>query len=121
MSCATTDFEAIAWVYSPSDLAILLSLLEGEDIFVTTSGRGHASVALGLTTALGGVALRVHRDDAEDARALLAALDPALYRARLPFGSWPLDLLLFLFLAFLGAPPPPRQIPTYVVARVSTT
>jgi len=45
----------------------------------------------------------------------LAELDPLPHRASLPFGFWPLDLLLFLVIGFFGAGPPPRQIPTYVV------
>jgi len=113
--------ETIAYVYSPSDLAVLLSLFENADISVFGVGRGHASAQPGLVTALGGVQLRVHVEDLDEASALLAALDPIPYRAPLPFGFWPLDLLLFLSLAFFGAPPPPRQIPTYAVGRASTT
>jgi hypothetical protein len=109
------SFATVAYVYSPSDLAILLSLLEHANIYVLCVGRGHGAVEPGLVTALGGVQVRVHEDDLDDAQAILAALDPMPHRARLPFGLWPLDLLLFLAIGFLGAPPPPRQIPTYVI------
>ncbi len=112
---APDRFETVAFVYSPSDLAILLSLFEHAGIYAFGVGRGHASVEPGLVTALGGVRLRVHEEDAHDARAILATLDPIPHRASLPFGFWPLDLLLFLAIGFLGAPPPPRQIPTYVL------
>jgi len=118
---APDRFETVAYVYNPSDLAILLSLFEDADIDVFGVGRGHASVQPGLVTALGGVQLRVHAEDLGEASALLAARDPVPYRASLPFSFWPLDLLFFLFLAFFGAPPPPRQLPTYVVGRASTT
>ena len=57
-----------------------------------TVGRWHSSVELGLTTALGGVELRVHHADADDARAFLASLDPFPYRAPL----FAIDLLLFI-------------------------
>ena len=52
---APDRFETVAWVYDPSDLALLLSLFESEDIFVLPIGRWHASVDPPLTTALGGV------------------------------------------------------------------
>ena len=72
MSPAATDrFETVAYVYSPSDLALLLSLFESEDIFVLPVGRWHASADPPLTTALGGVELRVHAEDADDARLVL--------------------------------------------------
>jgi hypothetical protein len=116
---APDRFATIAYVYSPSDLAILLSRLGYEGIYTCCVGRGHASVEPGLTTALGGVRVRVPEVDLKDAQAILASLDPAPYRARLPFGFWPLDLLLFLAIAYLGAPPPPRQLPTYVLGETA--
>jgi hypothetical protein len=119
---APDQFETVAYVYNPSDLAILISLFENEGIHVLPIGRLHAAAQPGLVTALGGTELRVHHDDLEDARALLAAIDPFPYRARLLFGFWPLNLFFFLVVAFYGMPPPPRQIPTFVLGeRVSTT
>jgi hypothetical protein len=110
---AAGDFETVAWVYSPSDLALLLGLLENEDIFVLTVGRGHAAADPAITTALGGVTLRVHSEEADAARALFAGLDPVPFRARLP-----IELVALFLLSFLGwfviAPPPPRQIPCFV-------
>jgi hypothetical protein len=108
---AAGDFETVAWVYSPSDLALLLGLLENEDIFVLTVG--HAAADPAITTALGGVALRVHIEEADAARALFAGLDSVPFRARLP-----IELVALFLLSFLGwfviAPPPPRQIPCFV-------
>jgi hypothetical protein len=112
---APDQFETVAYVYSPSDLAILLSRLGYEGIYTYCAGRCHAYVDLGLTTALGGVRVRVHEEDLADARTILATLDPVPYRAPLPFGFWPLDLLFFLVIAFFGAGPPPRQLPAYVL------
>jgi len=109
------DFETVAFVYSPSDLALLLSLFESEDIFVLPIGRWHASVDPPLTTALGGVELRVHREDADDARLVLASLPPVPFRVPLarflPHAAW----LLLLFLLLVVLAPPPRQIPTFVL------
>lgn len=116
----TTDrFFTVAYVYSPTDLAILLSRLGDDGIYTYCAGRGHASAEPGLTTALGGVRVRVQEADLADAQAILATLDPTLHRASLPFGFWPLDLLLFLVIAFFGAPPPPRQLPTYVLSEAA--
>jgi hypothetical protein len=121
IAAAEDRFETIAWVYSPSDLALLLSRFEHEGIHVLPIGRLHAAVDPWLVTALGGIKLRVHTEDLSDARALLAELDAAPYRARLLFGVWQLDLLFFLVVGFFGMPPPPRQIPSYLVEAASTT
>ena len=67
-------FEIIAWVYSQSELAVLLSFLANEDIHVLPIARGHASVDWGFTLALGGIEVRVHAAEAERARALLAGI-----------------------------------------------
>ena len=112
---ATDRFVTVAYVYNPSDLAILLSKLGYEGIHTYCAGRGHASVEPGLTTALGGVRVRVHEGDLADAQAVVATLDPLPYRARLPFGFWPLDLFLFFTIAFFAGAPPPRQLPAYVL------
>lgn len=109
---APADFETVAWVYDPSDLALLLSLFESEDIFVLPIGRWHASVDLPLTTALGGVELRVHAGDAADARLLLASLPP-VHRESFPVALLVLLLLLTLLLGL--AAPPSRQVPSFVL------
>jgi len=112
MSEAAPDrFETVAWVYDPSDLALLLSLFESEDIFVLQIGRFHAAVEPNLTTALGGVALRVHAEDADDARLVLASFDPSPFREGL---SLQFVVLMLLLLVLLAAPPP-RQAPTFVL------
>lgn len=110
-TAAPDRFDTIAWVYNPSDLALLLSRFMDAGIHVQRIGLGHAAADPGLTTALGGVALRVREDDAGAARALLAELDPNPYRERLFLGLLP----IFLVMAVFGIGSPPRQIPDLVL------
>lgn len=108
-------FETVAYVYSPSDLALLLSVFQSEDIPLVAIGRCHIAVNPALATALGGVELRVHAEDARDARLVLAGLDPIPCRGPLFTGSLPIDLLFLLLLMFLFAvAPPPRTMPCFV-------
>ena len=111
---APDRFETVAWVYSPSDLALLLSKFVDAGIHVQRIGLGHAAADPGMTTALGGVALRVREEDAAEARALLAGLDPIPYRERLFLGLLP----IFLVMAFFAIGSPPRQIPTFVLGGI---
>lgn len=105
---ASDRFETVAWVYSPSDLALLMSRFIEADVFVQRVSVWHAAIDPGLTTALGGVELRVRAEDATRAHALLGELEPVPHRIRMGAGL----LLLFLVMAFFGVGPPPRQIPT---------
>ena len=116
MTAAAPDrFETVAYVYSQSDLALLMSVFESEDIWLTAVGRLHVAVDPALAIALGGVELRVHAEDGEDARAVLAALDPIPNRARFLTGIFPIDLLfLVLVLIAFAVPPPPRMFPCFV-------
>jgi hypothetical protein len=105
-------FETVAYIYSQSDLALLLSLFEHADIHVQKIGHWHASVQWDLTTALGGIALRVHEEDGDDARALLAGLDFPPYRVPFFTGLWPIYLAFLALTGFaFGIGIPPRQIP----------
>jgi hypothetical protein len=113
---APDRFETVAYVYSQSDLALLLSLFEHADIYLQQIGSRHASVEWALTIALGGIALRVHEEDGDDARALLAGLEYPPYRAPFFTGLWPIYLAFLALAVFaLGVAPPPRQIPTYIL------
>ncbi len=117
MAAAVTDrFETVAWVYSPSDLALLMSRFIEADIFVHRGSERHISANPGWTTALGGIELRVREDDAAAARALLAGLDPRPHRVRLDAGL--LLALLVMTLFAIGAPP--RQFPTFVTGATTT-
>lgn len=115
-SPAPDRFETVAYVYSQSDLVLLLSLFDHADVHVQKAGCGHASVEWDLTIALGGIALRVHEEDGDDARALLAGLDYPPYRTKFFTGWWPVYLAFLTLTVFaFGVGPPPRQIPTYVL------
>ena len=112
---ASDRFETIAFVYSPSDLALLLSLFGQAGIYVQQIGEGHARAAPGLTTALGGIALRVRAEDLEDARAMLATVEPVPHRGPLLTGIIPFDLFFFIVVGLMGMAPPPRQLPTFLL------
>src|SRR5690349_19480328 len=116
---AADEFRTVAWVYNPADFAILFSVLQSAGIFVAYAGRGHASVDPGLVTALGGIAIRVHHEDAEDARALLAGHGGRWHRVRPLFGFWPVNLLFFLVVGYLGMSPPPRQVPAFAAPAIA--
>lgn len=119
MNGSPDRFETVAYVYSPSDLALLLSLFEHADIHVMAVGRHHCAADPAMVTALGGTELRVHAEDGDDARTMLAGLERIPARAPLLFGFWPLDLFFFLVVGYLGMAPPPRQVPTFVVGEAA--
>jgi hypothetical protein len=109
-------FETVAWVYSQSELAVLLSLFAHEDIYLLPIGRGHASVAWGNTLALGGIEVRVHAAEAEDARALLAGIDRTPFRRGVFSDNRLVDGLIMVVLAVAGLFVPPARIPAVFVA-----
>ncbi|HMG48209.1 MAG TPA: hypothetical protein VK614_12200 [Allosphingosinicella sp.] len=108
-------FETIAYVYSQPELAVLLSLLEDEDIWVAPVGRGHVSVQWTWTVALGGVELRVHAADAARARALLARIDDVHVWRGFLLKNRLLDLALILMLLPLAMIAPPARLPAFFV------
>jgi hypothetical protein len=110
------SFETIAWVYSQSELAVLLSLLANEDIYVLPIGRGHASVAWGNTLALGGIEVRVHMAEAENARGLLAGIDRTPFRRGVFSDNRLVDCVVMVVLAIAGLFIPPARIPADFVA-----
>lgn len=109
-------FETIAWVYSQSELAVLLSLLANEDIHVLPIARGHASVAWGFTLALGGIEVRVHADEAEDARILLAGIDRTPFRRGVFSDNRLIDGFVMVMLVIAGLFAPPARMPAEFVA-----
>jgi len=109
-------FETIAWVYSQSELAVLLSLFEHEDIFLHPVTRHHIAANWALTVALGGVEIRVHPEDAERARALLAGIDRTPFsRGVFSDNRW-LDGAIMVILALAGLFAAPARIPAHFVA-----
>lgn len=101
------DFETVAYVYSQSELAVLLSLMEDADIFVLGAGYQQIAACWHNTVALGGVPIRVPTPDAPRARALLAPIDRSPFLGFLFVENRILDgaLMLLLFALFLFAPP----------------
>ena len=113
---APDRFVTVAYVYSQPDLALLLSLFEHADMHVQMIGYRHASLDWSLTTALGGIALRVHEEDGDEARTLLAGLEYPPYRAPFFTGLWPVYLAFLTLAVFaFGVAPPARQFPTYLI------
>lgn len=109
------DFETVAWVYSQSELAVLLALFTHEDIHVVPIGRHNAGVDYAMTVALGGVEIRVHAEEAEEARTLLAGIDGAPFRRGIFSDNRWLDGLIMLVLFFAGLFVPPARVPAQFV------
>lgn len=116
---STNPFVTVAWVYDAGELALLLSLFEWEGIPVVPLGSLHAAVQWNIVVALGGVRLRVRREDAPAALALLAGLERAPQRSVRFFARDKLvDVLLVLLLFFLGGLAAPARIQAeFAVAR----
>jgi hypothetical protein len=112
---AAAEFETIAFVYSQPELAVLLSLLEDEGIWVVPVGRGHVSVQWTWTVALGGVELRVHAADAARARAALGRIDDVHVWRGFLLKNRLLDLALILMLLPLALIAPPARLPAFFV------
>lgn len=109
------QLELIAIVYRQDELAVILSRLEAADIWVCRHSKGHVAVDVPLTLALGGVRLFVHREEAEEARALLAECGSWERIGGVYENSLWLDWLVALLLLFLAATPPPARIPSVVI------
>lgn len=110
------DFETVAWVYSQPELAVLLAMLANEDIHVLPIARHNASVDYALTLALGGIELRVHREQAEEARLLLAGIDRTPFRRGIFSRNLWLDGAIMLVLFCAGLFAPPARTPAHFVA-----
>jgi hypothetical protein len=104
-------FETVAIAYSQPEVAALRSCLEGHGIWTVLMSQGHASVTIGLTLALGGIQVRVHSEDAEAARAILARIRQAPYRGRIYTDNRLIDLALTLMILIAFGVPPPARIP----------
>ncbi len=110
------EFETVAWVYSQSETAVLLSLLAHEDIYVLPLGLRHIGVDYVLTLALGGVEIQVHQGEAERARVLLAGIDRTPFsRGIFSDNRW-LDGAIMVILALAALFAAPARIPAHFVA-----
>jgi hypothetical protein len=110
------DFETVAWVYSQSELAVLLSLLAREDIHVLPIARHHAGVDYALTLALCEIEIRVHAGEAEAVRLLLAGVDRTPFRRGIFSDNRWLDGVIMAILFVAGLFAPPARIPAHFVA-----
>ena len=87
-----------------------------ENICVLPLGLRHIGVDYALTIALGGVEIRVHRDEAERVRVLLADIDRTPFsRGIFSDNRW-LDGAIMVILALAGLFAAPARIPAHFVA-----
>ena len=114
-------FETVAIAYSQPEIAALRSCLEGHGIWTVSMSQGHASAHVGLTLALVGIAIRVHSDDAEDARAILAGIEQARYRGRIYTDNRLIDLALTVMILVAFAVPPPARLPAVFLLNGAAT
>ncbi|HST37772.1 MAG TPA: hypothetical protein VLK25_14235 [Allosphingosinicella sp.] len=113
---ASGEFETVAWAYSQSETAVLLSRLAHEDIHILPVSRHHVSVDYPITLALGGVTIMVHHEEAERARQLLAGIDRTPFAGRIFSDNRWLDCLIMLILFVGGLFLAPARIPAHFVA-----
>jgi hypothetical protein len=109
--------ETLGWVFRPAQLLVVQSLLEQAGVMLCPLGYHHLTNQWPIAIALGGIELRVPAEQAEEARALLAALPPLLPPAQ-EFGRhWPVRLLVLLALYLFFCVPPPALAAEFVPPR----
>ena len=96
-------FATAGWAYGVLDMALAVSLLESEGIYVLQHGYFHATNAPHYATALGGVELRVPLSQVDLARELLAGAE--IIRTRESLWMRSLVAAAVFFLNGLPAPP----------------
>lgn len=110
---AADRFETVAYVYSQTELALLLSLFETENIWVVPTAYHQVAAQWWMAVALGGIELRVHEADAEAAWALLATLERPVFKQRIFSDFRVVEWLLILGLFVTGFFVPPARIPAH--------
>jgi hypothetical protein len=108
-------FETIAIVYRQEELGLIKARLEHEGIWTVPHSYRHISIDVPITLALGGIRLMVHREQAAEARELLAGLPPWERRGGVYAESFALDLLMALLLVLLTGIPPPCRIDSILI------
>jgi hypothetical protein len=106
-------FMTVAVAYSQSELPILLGYLRANGIWAHPVGAGHAAVDWRLTVALGGIEVRVHREDAAEAAELLSTIERTFYRGGLFSDQRLVDVAMILLMLILGILAPPARIPAF--------
>jgi hypothetical protein len=107
------DFETVAIVYSQPELAVLLSYLGDRGIWTVPLTYGHAAVQWTWTVALGGIRVRVRREDAVAARDALAAIERRAFVGGIYSDDRLLDIVFALLLTLAFFIPPPARIPAF--------
>jgi len=105
-------FDTVAIAYSQPQALVILSLFEWHGMLAYAVNLGHAQVDCPVTLALGGIPIRVVRDQAGEARALLteaAERDEAMLQEGL--GERVVKTMLC---GVTGMTPPPRMAATIV-------
>ena len=109
--------ETVARVFSPAQMVVVQSLLYQARILVCPIGYHHLTNQWPYALGLGGIELRVPEAQAEDARALLAAMPPLALLPR-PFGRTRLvRLVVLLALYSVSCVPPPMLAAEFVPPR----
>ncbi len=99
-------FETVAIAYSQPQALVILSLFGWCDILAYAANLEMARINCPITLALGGIPIRVVREDAAEARALLAeAADQSDESLREELGE---RIAKVLFCGITGMTPPPK-------------
>ncbi|MCW3846937.1 hypothetical protein OF829_06770 [Sphingomonas sp. LB-2] len=106
-------FETVAIAYSQAQADVILSMFAWYDIPAYAKNIAHARADPMLTLALGGFPIRVHRDVAEEARALLEEAADREHEAP-PVQPLHERIAKVAFLGVIGMTPQPRLSATIV-------
>jgi hypothetical protein len=99
-------FETVAIAYTQPQAGVILSLFAWHDIPAYAKNYEHARLDPVITLALGGMPILVHRDFAEEARALLEEAEAREQEPVVePLGD---RIAKVALLGVLGMPPPPK-------------
>ncbi|MEP9359110.1 hypothetical protein [Sphingomonas sp. KR3-1] len=109
-------FDTVAIAYSQPQALVILSLFEWNGLLAYAGNLEHARAACPLTLALGGIPIRVMRDDAAEARALLTeAAEREATGIHEELGERVAKLMVFgIFGLLLGIAPAPRVSATII-------
>ena len=109
-------FETVGIAYTQPQAAVILSMLAWNGIPAYGMNLETIRASASLTLALGAIPIRVRRDSAEEARALLSEAAERVVEKPQPRQPLGYRIVKTLTFALIGAPPPPRLSAT-VIAR----
>lgn len=102
-------FETVAIAYRPAQVMVLLSLFEWYGVPVYAKSFWHVSTDWQLALALGGIPIRVDREFAEEARALLSEVADGYVEEPAEPQSLAYRIMKVVLGFFLLVPPPRRS------------